>query len=314
MRRLRPHGFTLIELLVVVSIIALLIAILLPSLRSARDQAKTVVCQTNVRSLAAGAYTYAMEWRVYPPSLSNFAVSGTTTNQGGIDWLGVGDQFGPQVDGLWTDPQSGMPKGFTAAPRYGALWPYAKQEKVYRCPADKVGRVDKTSVLGGGGNGKFSFTMFDMLGLRPPERIPSRLADAGGGGSRGESPTPRELPPRAASATPLFVEEHPHGINDRTATGHMEGNFNFGTDYVVSRHGPFRTRAGFKPNSTALSSFPQGLTNIGFADGHVEAVQVNYGFGSTHVRPDGEGEGGVPYTAEGLLYHYGIAWDIVKLK
>jgi prepilin-type N-terminal cleavage/methylation domain-containing protein len=58
----RGRGFTLIELLVVVAIIALLISILLTSLRDAREQAKVAKCLANYRQLTATSVQYFLEY------------------------------------------------------------------------------------------------------------------------------------------------------------------------------------------------------------------------------------------------------------
>ncbi len=57
----KDRGFTLIELLVVIAIIALLMGILLPSLRRARDQAKAVMCKSNLNQWGKTFYLYAHE-------------------------------------------------------------------------------------------------------------------------------------------------------------------------------------------------------------------------------------------------------------
>jgi prepilin-type N-terminal cleavage/methylation domain-containing protein len=68
--------FTLIELLVVVAIIAVLASILLPTLASARDTARTSRCISNQKQCTQGIMLYADDYREYPlenPLWSNLA-------------------------------------------------------------------------------------------------------------------------------------------------------------------------------------------------------------------------------------------------
>lgn len=96
---IRSLGFTLIELLVVISIIALLIALLLPALQSARKIAQAAGCMSNGRQLVFAATTYTVDNNAWYPRAMD------TKESWGVDthyWATLQPYY--EDDQLLTDP------------------------------------------------------------------------------------------------------------------------------------------------------------------------------------------------------------------
>jgi len=106
MKRQRS-GFTLIELLVVIAIIAILAAMLLPALNSAKEKAVKIVCYGHLEQIAKAAQMY------------------TTTYDGWLEGPWGITKYGGNADGC-EDPVD-----------KGTLWPFYEDKDLFLCPRDK---------------------------------------------------------------------------------------------------------------------------------------------------------------------------------
>ena len=123
-QRQTVSGFTLVELLIVVSIIGLLMAILLPSLRKAREQARTAVCGSNLRQIALANELYANDNNhCYCPGAIDFMAHNLHR------WHGTRDQQSQPFDG-----------------RDGPLVPYIGPEgNIRACPSMRINLPEGSS-------------------------------------------------------------------------------------------------------------------------------------------------------------------------
>lgn len=82
-------AFTLMEVLVVVGIIAVLVALLAPSLAAARQQSRAVVCANNIRQIGVGWHLYAQQWQEVAVAGRFPKIAGSTN----LYWVGNGWKY-----------------------------------------------------------------------------------------------------------------------------------------------------------------------------------------------------------------------------
>lgn len=245
----RKNAFTLIELLVVIAIIALLLAVLIPALATAKRQATGVVCLAHLNGIAKSWFLYADD---NDAKLVNGHVPRHQEYANLPFWQAPGAPFGgPYKDNAWfVNPphlEDGTYAGGTAdtfvckledearGMRTGALAGYLGSEKVWHCPGDKNY-------------------------LKPEQPAPSR------GGMR------------SYSIIGLMHGEQP---NQAKCVHKMSDIINSGDKIVFLENTDNRSwnMGSWIMNWTApswidpMAIFHNDRSNIGFADGHAEKHQ-----------------------------------------
>lgn len=122
-------GFTLIELLVVVAVIALLMGVLMPALRRARDAGRRTVCLSNVRSLT-------IAWSMYSDENDNRLINANAVRiQQSAPGKYVWASGRPTWVGVWAGPYN--LEALKAAITMGLFYPYVKTVDAYKCTNHK---------------------------------------------------------------------------------------------------------------------------------------------------------------------------------
>jgi len=122
-------GFTLIELLVVIAVIALLLAILMPSLRKARQVAQRIGCQSNLKQIAVA-------WNMYLDENDGQFYQGRNANLNYGGWVGIQGWSPRPLNSYlnlpeYLETENGAEVFYCPADRGGVPGPFLR-EKVYR--------------------------------------------------------------------------------------------------------------------------------------------------------------------------------------
>jgi len=195
-------GFTLIELLVVIAIIAILAAMLLPTLAKTKSKGQGIMCMNNTKQLT-------LAWRLYSDD-SNDKLLGCQDGMpnGRPNWISG-----------WLDFSSNpvnwdINQDITVSP----LWPYTgKSASIFKCPADMA---------------------MVQVGQRKLPRVRSNsMSQVFGNGDWLTSANWRTYDKASIIDVPvktfLLVDEHPDSINDAAFATQSDGAYNKGSARII---------------------------------------------------------------------------------
>ena len=242
-------GFTLIELLVVIAIIAILAALLLPALASAKLRAQRIACVNGLKQLTLASMMYADDMNTWVGPIS------TNPGQSQGDWMGA------------------------------LLLYYGKTTNVLFCPtAPDRGNPGNAVNPPGKSDSAWHWTL-STPGYASSYAFNKWLANTGG--MANSSAHPEWLYAKEASvnnppATPVFMDSAWINLDPVESDAPARNLYDpLGTAYTssegmprvcIARHGS--TGAGAAPRLVSPGTALPGTIDMGFVDGHVEQIKL----------------------------------------
>ena len=288
---MRRSAFTLVELLVVISIIALLIALLLPALARAKDQATSISCAADLRSQGQMVFEYATEYENAIPygqdwnSVTNGAIYDSfnwdtllfCNNQGLDPYLFTGAVIG------WNWP---------SMPRQPAVVNYMQKfSGIFMCPGNALPPQPFAWISSTGQYHSYQFPSWDTSYAANPNYFW----------------TFNQFPGSAENNTQNCHLSNVHNPGGKLAIGDTgqytnwggTGNWdiftwpyylNYPPDYLIPPGGPIPGPSSFPDNTDTMGQFNQleglryrhgqtsattGWANAVFFDGHAESLPMS---------------------------------------
>jgi prepilin-type N-terminal cleavage/methylation domain-containing protein/prepilin-type processing-associated H-X9-DG protein len=242
----RTQGFTLIELLVVIAIIAILMAVLMPALSTAKKIATGAVCMGNLRSLATGWVMYADD-------------NGGLLMCNGACYETANDKspWAHSPRDVAGNPLGKPPAAtITKEDRYrglqlGTMWGYVKDVDVYHCPGDNrrsTRQPPRDAFRSYSISYAFGALRDKDLAIRGGYRYYRRMSEIKG-----------------ASQFYVFVEEE----HNASQYGENEGGWHLPFNGGLNRLANPASWTFYDP----LASYHNKSSTFGFADGHAERIR-----------------------------------------
>ena len=259
-KRRATRGFTVIELLVVISIIAIVLALALPSVQQARQDARATTCKNNLKQIALAMHNYHDVYTTFPPAWTNHHAK-----------AGAEVRFGWTVSLLpYVDHARLFNQLDLNAQNPPANELFQMKNAAYRCPADTT--PDVNTLRGNYGTSNYSGNFGPVA---PPRWLPGRMS----AGWPGQADTPLKADGIMSLNSSVGLRHITDGSSNTFLVGERSvtsgagiwvgvGGNEFENDQVTDCSAGNEINTGF----AAFSSRHVGGANFALADGAVRFI------------------------------------------